>query len=122
MSFESRNGTTIRKGSKFTLVLQFHELTQWEILRNFIHTQRSSTSIPRIMLHENPGTVKAASIADILYDEKEELLLVSYTNGKVEEFYGVIKEMYDEFRMSFFREKYFNDHIKNVYDYYFVRA
>lgn len=74
------------------------------------------------MLQENPGSAFAVTIADILYDEKEELLLVSYTNGKVEEFYGVIKEMYDEFRMTFFREKYFNEYIKNVYDYYFVRA
>ncbi len=74
------------------------------------------------MLQENSGAVLSVSIADILYDEKEELLLVSYTNGKVEEFYGVIKEMYEEFRTSFFREKYFNEYIKNVYDYYYVRA
>jgi MinD-like ATPase involved in chromosome partitioning or flagellar assembly len=64
----------------------------------------------------------SVSISDIIYDEKEELLMVMYSNGKIEEFYGVIKEMYEEFRQSFFKEKYFNDYIKNVYDYYFVKA
>lgn len=61
------------------------------------------------------------SISDIIYDEKEELLTVMYSNGKTEEFYGVIKEMYEEFKQSFFKEKYFYMYIKNVYDYYFVR-
>jgi len=73
------------------------------------------------MLQENPDNSIPIFISDTLYDEKEELMLVLYNNGKVEEFYGVIKEMYDEYRASFFREKYFYNNIKNVYDFYFVK-
>lgn len=73
------------------------------------------------MYPQNPYEGINPSISDTLYDEKEELLIVSYTNGKIEEFYGVIKEMYEEFKSSFFREKYFYDNIKNVYDYYFIK-
>jgi hypothetical protein len=73
------------------------------------------------MLQEasNPG--KSFFILDTLYDENEELMKVYYSNGKTEEFYGVIKEMYEEFKSSYFKEKYFYTYIKNVYDYYFVK-
>ncbi len=73
------------------------------------------------MYYKNPDNGIPITISDTLYDEKEELLLVSFNNGNVEAFYGVIKEMNEEFKTTYFREKYFYDYIKNVYDYYFVK-
>ena len=73
------------------------------------------------MKSDNSVFSDSITISDITYNEKEELLLVMYSNGKIEEFYGVIKEMYEELKSSFFKEKYFYTYIKNVYDYYFVK-
>lgn len=74
------------------------------------------------MKSDNSVYSHSITISDITYDEKEELLLVMYSNGKIEEFYGVIKEMYEELKSSFFKEKYFYTYIKNVYDYYFIKS
>ncbi|MBS1514122.1 MAG: KTSC domain-containing protein [Bacteroidetes bacterium] len=74
------------------------------------------------MLPENLINPFSYTISDIVYDEKEELLVVMFSNGKIEEFYGVIKEMYEELMHSYFRDKYFHTYIKNVYDFYFVKS
>ena len=59
-----------------------------------------------------PSTV----IRRIAYDPEAELLDVLFTTGRRYLYHGVPQATADEFRAAFSKGRYFNAHIRDVYD------
>lgn len=61
--------------------------------------------------------VESSNIAAIAYVKEEEEMLVQFNNSRVYSYSDVTVEVFESFKAADSKGKYFNEHIKGVYDY-----
>ena len=62
-------------------------------------------------------TVFSSNVASIGYDEPSETLEVEFVSGAVYQYYGVPKNIFDQFMLESSKGRFLNTYIKNFYGY-----
>lgn len=66
--------------------------------------------------------VQSTAIARIYYSARRHELFVSFTSGRVYVYFGVPEEEYRDFLAASSLGQYFNEHIRDHYDYRELKA
>lgn len=62
-------------------------------------------------------SVASSNVASIGYDERSETLEVEFLSGAIYQYYGVPKDVYDQFMAVPSKGQFLNTYIKNFYGY-----
>ena len=60
--------------------------------------------------------VVSSTLESVLYEEEAEVLVVTFRGGRSYEYYGVDAGVYQNLMRAEHKGKYFNAHIRNVYE------
>lgn len=60
--------------------------------------------------------VVSTTLESVLYEEQAEVLVVTFRGGRSYEYYGVDAGVYQNLMRAEHKGKYFNAHIRNVYE------
>jgi hypothetical protein len=61
--------------------------------------------------------VNSSHIADVAYNEADQTLIVTWKNGRRYEYTNVPKNLYEEFLSAPSQGKFFNENIRNNYEF-----
>lgn len=62
-------------------------------------------------------SVASSNVASVGYDEATETLEVEFVDGAVYQYYGVPRNVYDQFMQDSSKGRFLNTYIKNAYGY-----